>query len=209
MWRISVHLWGLTEWTGKAGSLTKTWPGNKTGAVQISPSLQLVLKKSHHKWQTDHNSSQPASSLCTRHWRQHTSLQQAEMYDGKLQHLIRIVRHEQSTGLKAGIKTLHLHKSWKSYLDILCKFWVSLQFLFIWCPPLSSLTARKGLDKETLEQFVIPAFVVTELLTEFYTEPVAPSNSHITHALSLSPPPPTSLSLGWAIYVHSLHFSQI
>lgn len=157
MWRISVHLWGLTEWTGKAGSLTKTWPGNKTGAVQISSSLQLVLKKSHHKWQTD-RAQFLSTSLIPLHKALKATHISAAGRDGKLQHLIWIVRHQQSTGLQAVLKTLHLHKSWKSYLDILCKFWVSLQFLFIWCPPLSSLTARKGLDKRNTGTVCYPCF---------------------------------------------------
>lgn len=36
---------GLTLWRGKVGSLTKTWPGSRTAAVQFSPFSQLGLDK--------------------------------------------------------------------------------------------------------------------------------------------------------------------
>lgn len=95
--------------------------------------------------------------------------------------------------------TLYSRICWKSYLNILCQFWVSLQFLFIWCPPLSSsLTARKGWTEETLELYCLLSLHPWSV----YTGPVAPSHSHCTHHHSLS----LSLSLSWAVCVCALSF---
>ena len=60
---------------------------------------------------------------------------------GKHQHFV----WKMITDVKVVI--LHLHTWWTNYLDIMCEFRVSLQFLFIrHLPRSSSLTARKGLD---------------------------------------------------------------